>query len=255
MPCRHSDDNVVSYNFNIEQLIHDAEIAARVDALTTTVPHLSGFDDPNAQAYKDARPSLQYIWHQAGLSPDAPELHADAVKVTNLDGIGPVAAIRLQLPPNVPLPAGLDESSWMWQYRGFHGTSVFGLCGILRDGMVRAMMDGSRGIYARAAASPGPEVRRDLLMQVLTSPSKGAHGLCLELFYQGHQHKMVPKGGVVAEGLACENTYVTHMRQGKENRWTFPEPHTKVVRLWVNCELLSSLDVPQLLDIGDVFAD
>ena len=116
-----------------------------------------------------------------------------------------------------------------------HGTSIEGLCGILRDRAVRSKDwrsggAGNHGIYGRATTTAGitDTIR---VVRSITEHNKNMTDVILEMRARA-VHCSVGSGGIKQEAEMCRKGYVTSY-QG-EGRWCMPEELAAMWSLWVN---------------------
>ena len=145
-----------------------------------------------------------------------------------------LASQKLDWPQELLGP--LPDNDWSYVYRGFHGTTPSGLRGIFAERRVKADLHGCRGVYATAVQDATPASLPPLLAKFVHHPSKFDYGLCFELQYEGHSHISIQSGGVAreAELAGPEADRCTHLRSGKESRWTFPGRYTQEKSLIVS---------------------
>ena len=195
---------------------------------------------------------MNTIWEMAGAGAVPTPL-----KIFALAEVGTIAVIAMDtIIPAAPAAPG--SGAWPWRFDGIHGTTPYGLRGIIYKKAILPQHAGSRGIYMFGGCQIGPMEVKAALKDVLLSPEKGMYGLALHLRHLGLQHKVVKSGGVAAEreaemGPDKRPLYVTHCRQGSESRWCLPEGYVSVVRLFVHIEKLASTDVDAVLNAADVF--
>jgi hypothetical protein len=158
--------------------------------------------------------------------------------IYHLQGVGPVAKFKVDWAPQ---QEQADAGAWPYEYQGFHGTKVECLRGILAERRHRAGYSGA--IFCVAQENPGQDDLTEMLVKAFRS-TQGEHGIALQLFYKGRQHRALKRGGTKAEREATEAGYATSHEHGKSGkRWTFPERHVAVRALWLNLAVWKGLHV------------